>query len=734
MRRIEVYTRREPAAAPTLVHLALLLTGVYSLLGLLGAIPALGCPMVPLAVVAGLVCLLLWFCHRIGFAWGLVCAAVCAAGWCALCAVYREDAAAQLSQALRVLVGGGKDTVPFTETALLASLLLPLLLYTLEFLMETHLLPYLLISVPMLFSPLGGIRLPMWAAAAGLAFQLCFWAMQAAGLRQKHADFALPNRSRLTALTGVSLAAMLGIAFLGAIPLARSHSDALYAPAYEAEGLLRRTATRLRGTHSAANGWINRGNNYPTGGVHLVVYATRRPTETLYLKGFSGGDYSEGQWLPDRDADIFARMAEEYRPLFRDIYGTAIPEGLDVARMLSETWSSMYHDLASRQGNPAEPLVLSFRNLTGGPDCIPYLANAGGFFEDSDAYFFQRYESQDLRIDWEEAQASWFRWVRDAYLRQSTLLDTQVPELSRLGALVRQAEDQGVNLHDPEAATEFILSALHERAGYSLTPGWTPPNADPIEYFLFDSGLGYCIHFASAAALLYRMCGIPARYASGYAAAPSDFTLQEDGTYRAVLTDADAHAWAEICLPDTGWTPVEATPSGGGTVRPSYRTETAVPVAPALSALSDASRTGEMRIGRFRPVLRFLPAALTAVPAVVLAYRIRRRRWASASCRVVFQRLLGMLRFSRVLPGCDGQEPDFPERLSRALPAVSYADARHLWEAVRSAAYGPRGVPAEEHAFARDLYARAAQAAQDRTPWWKRPLFRGVYGVPADPA
>ena len=59
---------------------------------------------------------------------------------------------------------------------------------------------------------------------------------------------------------------------------------------------------------------------------------------------------------------------------------------------------------------------------------------------------------------------------------------------------------------------------------------------------------------------MYRLYGIPARYAAGYAVSPEEFSPQEDGSFRAVLTDGQAHAWAEIYVDEAGWIPVEMTP------------------------------------------------------------------------------------------------------------------------------------------------------------------------------
>lgn len=93
---------------------------------------------------------------------------------------------------------------------------------------------------------------------------------------------------------------------------------------------------------------------------------------------------------------------------------------------------------------------------------------------------------------------------------------------------------------------------------------------------------GYCAHFASAATLLLRNCGIPARYVEGYAIDPED--IGENGkiltdqkvsdyyqglprTYRyrscamVDVTDANAHAWVEIYDHHKGWYVVDITPA-----------------------------------------------------------------------------------------------------------------------------------------------------------------------------
>lgn len=111
---------------------------------------------------------------------------------------------------------------------------------------------------------------------------------------------------------------------------------------------------------------------------------------------------------------------------------------------------------------------------------------------------------------------------------------------------------------EPEACREALAAArqtaqyLAGRAAYDVSVPAMEPGGDFVEHFL-ELGRGYCVHFATAGALLLRMQGIPARYASGYLA-------HLDGEGEASVLDSNAHAWVEIYLDGYGWHPVEMTP------------------------------------------------------------------------------------------------------------------------------------------------------------------------------
>ena len=100
-----------------------------------------------------------------------------------------------------------------------------------------------------------------------------------------------------------------------------------------------------------------------------------------------------------------------------------------------------------------------------------------------------------------------------------------------------------------------IEAYVKASAAYNLKTDPMPRREqDFARWFLEEGETGYCVHFATAAAVLLRSAGIPARYATGY------MVKTEQGKIASV-TDADAHAWVEYWLPGYGWTVLEATPA-----------------------------------------------------------------------------------------------------------------------------------------------------------------------------
>ncbi|RII94450.1 transglutaminase domain-containing protein, partial [Clavibacter michiganensis] len=110
--------------------------------------------------------------------------------------------------------------------------------------------------------------------------------------------------------------------------------------------------------------------------------------------------------------------------------------------------------------------------------------------------------------------------------------------------------------------------------------GYDGSGADVVGEFL-RVGSGYCVHFASAMAIMAREAGIPSRVAVGYL--PGD-QVGRDGdliTYR--VGSHDLHSWPELYFTGIGWLPFEPTP-GRGEAAPYALPSAAPSTAPTPSA------------------------------------------------------------------------------------------------------------------------------------------------------
>jgi transglutaminase-like putative cysteine protease len=172
-------------------------------------------------------------------------------------------------------------------------------------------------------------------------------------------------------------------------------------------------------------------------------------------------------------------------------------------------------------------------------------------------------------------------WVVERYLA----LPDSVPD--RVLALARDLTAVELTPYDRALAIEHYLRQFP----YTLELPSPSTDQDIVDYFLFDLQKGYCDYYATAMVVLARAGGLPARLVTGYASGAYD---EEEERY--IVTEAEAHAWAEVYFPGYGW--IEFEPTAGR---------------PAVKRPADAPLE--------------VPAELEMPPEPITAYRIR-VRWA----------------------------------------------------------------------------------------------------------
>lgn len=135
--------------------------------------------------------------------------------------------------------------------------------------------------------------------------------------------------------------------------------------------------------------------------------------------------------------------------------------------------------------------------------------------------------------------------IRTAY----TVLPNELPQRVK-DLAIKLTEGKRTNYEKAKAIEKY----LSESYPYTLQPGETPNGRDFVDYFLFEQKQGYCVHFASAMAVMARAVGLPARYVEGFR---MQNETKSDEKY--VITNNSAHSWVEIYFEGAGWVPFEPT-------------------------------------------------------------------------------------------------------------------------------------------------------------------------------
>ncbi|MDQ1111330.1 transglutaminase-like putative cysteine protease [Microbacterium testaceum] len=184
--------------------------------------------------------------------------------------------------------------------------------------------------------------------------------------------------------------------------------------------------------------------------------------------------------------------------------------------------------------------------------------------------------------------------------------------------------------------------------------GFDGAGLDAVAQFL-QVRAGYCVHYASAFAVMARTLGIPARIVIGYLPGTASSIPQQGGTEYSV-SSSQLHSWPEVYFEGIGWVPFEPTnslgvptnfasgSSGNNTTTPNTPSQDAeTPTEQPSSAPSSAAENdpgaqstgGGSVIARqstawVAPVLGALLLLILAASPAVTRLVLRRRRLAAA--------------------------------------------------------------------------------------------------------
>lgn len=320
-----------------------------------------------------------------------------------------------------------------------------------------------------------------------------------------------------------------------------------------------------------------------------------RPSEArpLYLRSFAGALFSPDGWdsVPD---STYSRYAERFLDLApQNLHAAAVAASAaqttsytlsvqNVAASKSSVW--MPNGLVTRaeemgaaryvqdtaissarasgikeytvEALPCQTTLSSVQPASLGEDAASiqaaYLAAAGRTMGLPDA------TGADAQRIQSAAQA-YIDYVCNTYTSLPDETQEAAERLCAAYGLSLRGENEALTLHE---ICRDLYRLLTQRCAYAYSPPEIPADADFTTYFLEESQSGYCVHFATAAAVLLRSLDIPARYAEGYIVIRSDYEKPVDNAGYIEIEDTHAHAWVEVFDPaQLEWIPVEMTAS-----------------------------------------------------------------------------------------------------------------------------------------------------------------------------
>ena len=309
------------------------------------------------------------------------------------------------------------------------------------------------------------------------------------------------------------------------------------------------------GLDLSGNIGMGSGGGGGSGGSSLAYEVYASESENVYLKVKSFGDYTGRSWS---EANVYT----EYFSVYDDgaQYSANYLTGL---LMSMQDSSSAYIEIKPHIEQYAIPYYI-------GTDISNYdiqlndVVTEGKPPEQYSMYHYDRDDLESLKTYSankisELQNARYFEreyrfFVRDNYL----YVDDETRDF--MWKKIHEVGIKGDTHEIIEQVAEYISSA----AVYDLKYDRSLDSEENIAIAFLDKyKTGICQHYATAATLLFRTLGIPARYTIGYAG-----TSKKDDW--AKITSNDAHAWVEVYIDGVGWTYVEVTGSSVIQPPPSY--------------------------------------------------------------------------------------------------------------------------------------------------------------------
>ena len=335
---------------------------------------------------------------------------------------------------------------------------------------------------------------------------------------------------------------------------------------YHIEGVHNSLNKAVYGKTDLPEGDFSNLGDFEKSGKTMLEVVMSKP-ESYYLRGFVGSVYTSTGWRQSdgeklyKNADLFYWLHKE------GFYGQSqLSQAAKVTGDVSDSNRMIVKNIgASTKYIYAPYEVLSDKNeLLDERQIGDEVLSAGTFLPKKSYTYYaldnqvKRYTQIAAELDRNEERYADYLNNESHYNEYVYRSYTELPDnfyslmKSTLGSF-----DKQIGHYDYAKAKQEIVTYLCENMTYSESV--SASKKDFVQDFLVNTKSGYSVHFATAATLMFRYFGIPARYVEGYLITPDDVQNVKANT-AIKIDDSHAHAWVEFYQDGVGWIPFEVTP------------------------------------------------------------------------------------------------------------------------------------------------------------------------------
>lgn len=261
-----------------------------------------------------------------------------------------------------------------------------------------------------------------------------------------------------------------------------------------------------------------------------VILRVRADTDGyIYLRNFSYGDYTGTGWQKPQNPDSVASSLNF------------------IAEAMKTAPGSTRHDMDIRFSSRPDIVSLPYYSSFASDNDSFVLSSGDRNYSLTYTGFNGDLSDLNMPEKFQKDEWNYSRFAHGYY--------TRLPENTKI-AVLSLAHRAGIYA-ESENLISAVADLVQNAAVYDINTA-PYPSEDHALYFLQEAESGYCIHFATAAAVMYRALGIPARVTDGF------LFYAKSGEYVDVK-QSNEHAWVEVYMDGLGWLPVEVTGSSGFT-------------------------------------------------------------------------------------------------------------------------------------------------------------------------